>query len=182
MRIISGTHKGRRILAPRKLPVRPTTDMAKESLFNILNNHFYFKDVKVLDLFSGTGNLSYEFASRGVPAITAVDNHSGCIHFIAKTAEAFEFPIQPFKADVYDYLKKHQGQYDIIVADPPYDFEVERFREIVDLVVQQELLADDGMLIVEHASVMSLEDHPHFAEARKYGSSVFSFFRESEKE
>ena len=97
MRIISGTYKGRKIIAPTKLPVRPTTDMAKEALFNILNNQYYFDDISVLDLFSGTGNISYEFASRGTEDITAVDNHYACIKFINETAELFEMPIKTIK-------------------------------------------------------------------------------------
>ena len=87
MRIISGIHKGRRLTAPKNLPVRPTTDMAKEALFNILNNTYYFDDISVIDLFSGTGNISFEFSSRGVEQIIAVDNNSKCIHFIEKTKE-----------------------------------------------------------------------------------------------
>ena len=93
MRIISGEFKGRKIVAPKQLPVRPTTDMAKEALFNILNNQYYFDDISVLDLFSGTGNISYEFASRGTRQILAVDAHYGCIKFINQTSESFEMPI-----------------------------------------------------------------------------------------
>ena len=106
MRIISGSFKGRRITAPKKLPVRPTTDMAKEGLFNILNNQFYFDDISVLDLFSGTGNISYEFASRGTSRITAVDADYGCIQFIEKTSEDFQMGIRPQKSDVFSFLEK----------------------------------------------------------------------------
>lgn len=95
MRIISGTHKAKRIIAPKKLPVRPTTDMAKEALFNILNNRYYFDEISVLDLFSGTGNIAYEFASRGTRHITAVDSHYGCVKFIGETSEAWAFPSRP---------------------------------------------------------------------------------------
>ena len=101
MRIISGSHKGRRIVAPKNLPVRPTTDMAKEALFNILNNHYYFDEISVLDLFSGTGNISYEFASRGTDNILAIDDYFGCIKFINETAESFEMPINTIKTDVF---------------------------------------------------------------------------------
>ena len=104
MRIISGTYKGRKIVAPAKLPVRPTTDMAKEALFNILNNQYYFDDISVLDLFSGTGNISYEFASRGTEDITAVDDNYGCIKFINSTAENFDMPIKTIKSDVFKFL------------------------------------------------------------------------------
>ena len=110
MRIISGQFKGRRISAPKKLPVRPTTDMAKEALFNILNNQYYFDDISVLDLFSGTGSISYEFASRGTKMITAVDEDFGCIKFINKTAEEFEMDIRTIKSDVFKFLEKSSGQ------------------------------------------------------------------------
>jgi len=105
MRIISGTFKGRRLTAPKKLPVRPTTDKAKEALFNILNNSFYFDEISVIDLFAGTGSISYEFASRGTQEITAVDRDFGCIKFIHKTAEEFNMTIQTVKKDVYKYLE-----------------------------------------------------------------------------
>ena len=119
MRIISGTFKGRRITAPKKLPVRPTTDMAKESLFNILNNRFYFDEVSVLDLFSGTGNISYEFASRGTENVTSVDANYGCVQFINKTAEEFEMSIQTIKSDFFKFLENHTLQYSLFFADPP---------------------------------------------------------------
>ncbi len=106
MRIISGLYKGRRITAPKKLPVRPTTDMAKEALFNILNNRYYFDGISVLDLFSGTGNICYEFASRGTEQILAVDDNFGCIKFINETAESFEMPINTVKSDVYKFLNQ----------------------------------------------------------------------------
>src|SRR5690606_34905854 len=97
MRIISGVFKGRRITAPRNLPVRPTTDMAKEALFNILNNLYYLDDISVIDLFAGTGNISYEFASRGTETILAIDQDFGCVKFITDTAEGFKMPIKTLK-------------------------------------------------------------------------------------
>ena len=132
MRIISGNYKGRRIIAPKKLPVRPTTDMAKESLFNILRNRYSFSTISVLDLFAGTGNISYEFASRGAKAITAVDANAGCARFIQQTSEQLEMNINVIKADVYGYLSRAAEQHDLIFADPPYDFETTEFIKIVD--------------------------------------------------
>ncbi|MBZ0326658.1 MAG: RsmD family RNA methyltransferase [Altibacter sp.] len=176
MRIISGTYKGRRITAPKNLPVRPTTDLAKESLFNILNNRIDFDEVNVLDLFAGTGNISFEFASRGVPDIISVDAHFGCVKFIQKIAEEFTFPISAIKADVYKYLEKAKGAYDIIFADPPYDFQPEKFVEIVDNILNNKLLNTEGILIIEHSKHTDLSSHTNFSEARKYGGSVFSFF------
>ena len=183
MRIISGKYKGKRLTAPKKLPVRPTTDMSKESLFNILNNKFYFDEVKVLDLFSGTGNLSYEFGSRGTEAITAVDADYGCIKYIKQTAEALELNITAIKSDVYKFLKNHKLSYDIIVADPPYDFDQQKFEEIVTLVFENELLDKEGTMVIEHSPQTDLEHMPNFVMKKKYGSSIFSFFEfESDQE
>lgn len=176
MRIISGKYKGKRLTAPKKLPVRPTTDMAKEALFNILNNRFYFDELKVLDLFSGTGNISYEFASRGVENITAVDGFQGCVRYISKTAQELGFSINTIKSDVFKYLQGKQDKFDLIFADPPYGFETEQFLEIANLVFEKELLLEDGVLIIEHSEHTDLSNHPKFSEQRKYGGSIFSFF------
>lgn len=176
MRIISGKHKGKRLIAPAKLPVRPTTDQAKEALFNILNNYYHFENLSVLDLFSGTGNISYEFAARGSENITAVDANYDCVKFIKKTAAELEFPITTIKSDVFKYLQKAPVKADIIFADPPYAMEKEKFAEIASLVFENEMLTEEGLLILEHSKHMQLEDLAHFKESRKYGSSVFSFF------
>ncbi|MBR9855011.1 MAG: methyltransferase [Algicola sp.] len=176
MRIISGKYKGRRLTAPKKLPVRPTTDMAKEALFNIFNNRFYFDELNVLDLFSGTGNISYEFASRGTKRLTAVDGHQGCVRYIAKTAQELDFSIATIKSDVYKFLQATPDKFDLIFADPPYNFEVEQFFKIADLVFEKELLLKDGLLIIEHSEQTNLSGHPKFTEQRKYGGSIFSFF------
>ncbi|MEH6407220.1 MAG: RsmD family RNA methyltransferase [Leeuwenhoekiella sp.] len=176
MRIISGNYKGRRITAPKKLPVRPTTDMAKESLFNILRNSFTFSQVKVLDLFSGTGNISYEFASRSCTSITAVDQDMGCVRFIEKTANELEMPIIAIKNDVIKFLDRSPGTYDIIFADPPYNLDKSEFLKLADKVFEKELLLPNGVLIIEHSKLMSLDEHPNLQETRKYGSSSFSFF------
>jgi 16S rRNA (guanine966-N2)-methyltransferase len=176
MRIISGVFKGRRITAPKKLPVRPTTDMAKEALFNILNNQYYFDDISVLDLFSGTGNISYEFASRGTELITAVDENYGCIKFINETAEAFEMTISTIKSDVFKFLEKSKQKHTIIFADPPYDFELEAFSKIPELVFENQLLEDEGILIVEHSKHTDLSQLEHYSHSKSYGGNMFSFF------
>ena len=176
MRIISGKHKGRRLTAPKNLPVRPTTDMAKESLFNILNNQFYFDDLKVLDLFSGTGNISFEFASRGVATITAVDQHQGCIRYINQINTELEFSISTIKSDVYKYLDKTPIKADIIFADPPYNFSDDQFLKIADLVFNNSILNDEGLLIIEHSSQTKITTHPNFKYEKRYGGNVFSFF------
>ena len=176
MRIISGKHKGRHLIAPKNLPVRPTKDMAKEALFNILNNQYYFADIKVLDLFSGTGNISYEFASRGVDAITAVDVDMGCINYINKVSNQLELGIQALKNDVFSFLSKNTAQFDIIFADPFYDMDEANFAKIPELVFANNMLLADGVLVIEHSKRINLDHLPSFQNSRKYGGSVFSFF------
>lgn len=176
MRIISGKHKGRHLMAPKNLPVRPTKDMAKEALFNILNNQFYFPDITVLDLFAGTGNISFEFASRGVEKITAVDSHSGCVHYIDQISAELQMGIHTVKNDVFSFLAQHGTAYDVIFADPFYDMPLTAFETLVSLVFENKLVKEDGLLIVEHAKQTSLDHLDHFNNARTYGGSVFSFF------
>lgn len=180
MRIISGKQKGRRIRAPKKLPVRPTTDLAKESLFNILNNHYYFDDISVIDLFSGTGNISFEFASRGAKNIHAIDDNYNCVKFINKTSAEFGFPVKSYKMDVFKFLEKTPLRADIIFADPPYNMDREKFLKIVTLVFERKLLYKNGLLIVEHSKHMVLSDNKFLRYSKKYGGSVFSFFEEEE--
>ncbi len=176
MRIISGIYKGRRLTAPKNLPVRPTTDFAKEAIFNILRVRYFFEEITVLDLFSGTGNISFEFASRGVPNITSVDAHYGCVQYINKISEEFSFPITAIKSDVNKYLQNASGKFDVIFADPPYDFTAEVLKDLTQEVFNNSLLNPEGLLIIEHAKQNDLSSFPHFVEARKYGGSVFSFF------
>ncbi len=176
MRIISGKHKGRRFSAPKKLPVRPTTDMAKESLFNIINNLYYFENISMMDLFAGTGNISFEFASRGTKEIYAVDTYFGCIKFINQISEELNFNITAYKSDVFKFLEKTQLQTDIIFADPPYDFSDENFFKIINYVFEKKLITEEGVLIIEHSKHTSLSKHDHFDYEKRYGGSVFSFF------
>ena len=176
MRIISGLYKSRKIIAPKNLPVRPTTDMAKESLFNIINNLYYFDDISVLDLFAGTGNISYEFASRGTEQITSVDQDFGCVKFINKTTDMFEMPIQTIKSDVFKFLEKTSLQSNIIFADPPYNFTDEQFEKIPELIFKNNLLLDDGLLIVEHSKHTDLSKLENFSYSKSYGGNMFSFF------
>lgn len=176
MRIISGKYKGRRITAPKNLPVRPTTDMSKEALFNVLNNHYHFAELKVLDLFSGTGNISYEFGSRGCENITSIDGDVGCINFIKKTAKEFDLNITAIKNDVFKFLEKHKATYDIIFADPPYGIEQKQFEKLIELVFEKELLGPNGMLVVEHSKRTKLDHMMHFSFEKNYGGSVFTFY------
>ena len=177
MRIISGKYKGRRLLAPKNLPVRPTTDMAKEALFNILNNTYYFDQIDVLDLFAGTGNISCEFGSRGSQKIIAVDTDFGCIKFINSVAKELDLNINTYKTDVYKFLEKTALTLDVIFADPPYNFEASQFLEIANIVFKRNLLNTEGILIVEHSKHTNLSEHPHFQYSKKYGGNMFSFFK-----
>lgn len=176
MRIISGKYKSKRLHAPKNLPVRPTTDMAKEALFNILNNLYYFNEISILDLFAGTGNISFEFGSRGTENITAVDAHFGCVKYINSTSKELELDINAYKSDVFKFLEKAKSTFDVVFADPPYDFETEKFEKIIQLVFENELLSEGGLLIVEHSKHTDLSNHPHLSYQKKYGGNMFSFF------
>lgn len=176
MRIISGKHKGRRIQAPKKLPVRPTTDMAKEALFNILNNYYNFSELKVLELFAGTGNISYEFASRGSHPIIAVDGDLGCVNFIKKTATDLDLDITAHKSDAFLYLEKSKSKFDVIFADPPYALTQEEFEKVPTLVFEKDLLETDGMFIIEHSKETKLAHLAHFSFSKSYGGTIFTFF------
>ena len=181
MRIVSGFHKGRHVHAPANLPVRPTTDIAKESLFNILNNHFDYEELRVLDLFAGTGNISYEFASRGCTDITAVDSNFKCIAFIKKTAEIIGLEVfKVVKYNAFAFLNFTAKKYDIIFADPPFD--MENTDHIPMKVFEKNLLKDNGWLIIEHSRNYNFEDHPMLFQHRMYGKVNFSIFRNKQSD
>jgi 16S rRNA (guanine(966)-N(2))-methyltransferase RsmD len=150
--------------------------MAKEALFNILNNHFNFGELKILDLFSGTGNIAYEFASRGATPLVAVDADMGCVNYIRKIATEFDFDITPIKSDVFAFLQKHKGSYDIIFADPPYHIDQKDFEKIPVLIFENNILDEEGMLIIEHSKDTKLEHLDNFSFSRTYGGTTFTFF------
>lgn len=176
MRIISGTHGGRIINPPKNLRARPTTDFAKENLFNVLGNMLDFEELEVLDLFSGTGSISYEFASRGVKAITSVEINAVHYNFIRQTAQGFGFRnLHAIKANVFLYLKSCAKQFDLIFSDAPYD--LEGSEQVIDLVFERELLREDGILIFEHSKGKDFSSHPRFHSLRSYGSVQFSIFK-----
>ncbi|MBO4402857.1 MAG: RsmD family RNA methyltransferase [Bacteroidales bacterium] len=178
MRIICGAHKGKKIKAPEALPVRPTTDMAKESLFNILNNYFYFDQIRVLDLCAGTGNVSYEFAARGALEVWALDNHPQCVQFIQKTANDLNFNnIHTIRADVLAFLGQCTQKFNVIFADPPYRWE--NHAQIPALVFERNLLLPDGFLVMEHPADIRFDEHPKFYQRRVYGRVNFSIFAEN---
>ncbi len=177
MRIIRGRFKTRKYKFPKKFPSRPTTDFAKEGLFNVIENQIDLIDLKILDLCAGTGNISIEFLSRESGTVTAVDKSYECYKHIKKVVHDLECEdeISIIKADVLKFLNQTNAVYDIIFADPPYLYE--HHNEIANLVFSRELLAPSGMLIIEHGRETNMESHPHFLISRKYGNVHFSFFQ-----
>ena len=158
MRIISGSKKSISIRAPKDLPSRPTTDKVKESLFNILINRFKIDEIRVLDLFAGTGNISYEFSSRGAKKIISVDKNSKCIKFIKETSLKHGFDIITKRNDYIDFLIKTDQNFDIIFADPPYLFSEDQYFELLSIIKQKNVLSDNGEIIIEHSSNLSLAE------------------------
>ena len=176
MRIISGTHKRKIIKLPKSFKARPTTDIAKEGLFNIILNNFYFEEIKVLDLFSGTGSISYEFASRGVKNITCVEINQKHFSFIHKTIKElkFESQIKVKKNSLMRFCKSCKESFDIIFADPPFD--LENLEIIPDLIFDNNLDNENAWVIVEHPIRIDFSKHQYFYEKRKYGLVNFSIF------
>lgn len=175
MRIIGGTLKGIRLNPGKGLPVRPTTDRAKESLFNILNFRIDWAETHALDLFCGTGSMALEMASRGAASVLCMDQHPKCCRFVRETAEKHDLPIQVRRVNVFGFLEKPKGCYDLIFADPPYDDS--RLAGLPGMILEKGLLAPGGLLIVEHPWQLRMPEDPRLQEQRKYGQSTFSFFR-----
>ena len=175
MRIIAGSLKGRRLNPPTSLPVRPTTDMARESLFNILNNYVDYEDCSVMDLFAGTGAVSLEFISRGAKEVTSVDINNQCIDFIKHSAIQFGVAnLKAVRSDVFELLTRAYKKFDIVFADPPYS--LESLPQLPDIIFNSNVLTDDGIFILEHPREFQFESHPHFWQHRNYGKVNFSFF------
>lgn len=176
MRIISGNLKSVRFSPPKGFPSRPTTDFAKEALFNVLTHRYALVELEILDLCAGTGNISFEFASREAGYITAVEANYKCTSFIQSMAKKYEVDefITVIRSDVPAFLEKVNATYDIIFADPP--FEVPIHGQIVNLVFERELLNENGCLIIEHSKHLDLSNEPNFVELKKYGGVCFSFF------
>ncbi len=175
MRIISGKYKGRRISAPNNITARPTTDFAKEGLFNLLNNRIDFDDIQVLDLFAGTGSISFEFASRNCSNVISVEQNEKHCAFIRKVTSELKIDnLTLLKTDVFKFIDTCHLQFDMIFADPPY--ELARLAELPDLVFSKKLLKPDGLFVLEHSSKNDFTNHPNFADHRNYGNVNFSFF------
>lgn len=178
MRIISGIFKGRKFYPPaKKWPTRPTTDYAKEGLFNILMNEIDFEETKMLDLFGGTGNHCYEFVSRGCEDVTYVDKFGPAVKFVKQIAGELEVldKITIVKSDVFKYMKASHQRYDYIFAGPPYP--LPNLDEIPDLLFDTDLLADEGLFVLEHNPNHDFTSHPNFIRQRNYGSTIFAFFK-----
>ncbi len=180
MRIISGVRKGLNIHVPAGLPVRPTTERAKESIFNILETRCELTNLQVLDLFSGTGSMAFEFASRGASKVCCVDMDSKCVKHLNETRLKFNFDnIMVIKHDVFKYLKHVKAGYDIIFADPPYS--LANMETIVTLVFENNLLNINGILIIEHHSKTILPKNEKFIDERVYGQSAFTFYKNEQQ-
>ncbi|MDX2431520.1 MAG: RsmD family RNA methyltransferase [Bacteroides sp.] len=176
MRIISGTYRGKNIRPPKNFKVRPTTDFAKEGLFNILLNSFDMEELDVLDLFSGTGSITYEFISRGARSVVAIEKEHAHFSFIRKTCQELDMElVNVIRGDVFSYLKRPYQSFDLIFADPPYDHAL--LETLPDLIFNTEILAKGGTFILEHPGTHSFTSHDHFNEHRKYGGVNFTFFK-----
>jgi len=176
MRIISGDLGGRRINPPAKMPyTRPTTDIAKEGLFNILQNNLDFSTLTTLDLFGGTGSISYELASRGVQHLTIVEKDAQMFSFIKKTSEALGLKnLKVVKSDVFRFIETCTEKFDFIFAGPPYALQT--IDELPKLIFEKQLLNEGGWFVLEHTPRNNYEDFPFFKSARNYGTTIFSIF------
>jgi len=176
MRIVSGMFRGKNFSPPKNFKARPTTDFAKENLFNILANNFDFEEVEVLDLFSGTGSISFEFASRGAKRIDLVEINFNHLKFISKVISELGLKqVKTIKFNAFQFIKNCHYTYDIVFADPPY--ELEGIEIIPDLVFEKPIIKKDGWFILEHSDKYNFNDHPNFYQLREYGSVNFSIFR-----
>ena len=172
MRIVAGSHKGRKITPPNNLTVRPTTDRAKEALFSIIDSRYFFSEKTMLDLFSGTGNIALEFASRGVEKVVAVDHNVNCVEFITATSDIFKFNLSVVQSDGLKYAQNCKERFNFIFADPPYNYE--NYQELKEVIIKKKLVEKDGLLIIEHDKETVFYDDN--VEVRKYGTVHFSLF------
>ena len=186
MRIITGKYKGRHFDIPRSFKARPTTDFAKENIFNVLVQYVDFDDASALDLFSGTGSISLELLSRGCSQVVSVeldrDHHrfiQDCVKKLTANSQKPTANIIPIRGDVFRFLKSCKQQYDLIFADPPYA--LKELATLPDIIFEKQLLKEDGIFVLEHGKDHDFSEHPHFQEHRQYGSVNFSIFTTAEK-
>ncbi len=176
MRIISGTYGGRRLSPPKNITARPTTDFAKESLFNLLNNRMDFEGIDVLDLFAGTGGIGIECVSRGAREVTAVEIAHVQQNWIISCCRQLGIRnLSVIRGDVFKFLSACRTKYDLIFADPPYA--LEQLPTLPDVILEKDILKQDGWLVIEHGKDTDFTSHPRHIETRTYGSVHFSFFQ-----
>ena len=182
MRIITGKYKGRHFDIPRTFKARPTTDFAKENIFNVLVQYVDFDGAEALDLFSGTGSISLELVSRGCSHVVSVeldrDHHrfiQDCMKKLTANSQEPIANIIPIRGDVFRFLKSCKQQFDFIFADPPYA--LKELATLPDLVFERQVLKEEALFVLEHGKDYDFSEHPHFVEHRQYGSVNFSLFR-----
>lgn len=176
MRIITGRYKGRHFDIPRTFKARPTTDFAKENIFNVLQGYTDFDGKRALDLFAGTGSISLELASRGCQQVVSVEADRDHAAFIRQCFAKLGADNQLLiRGDVFKFLKTCHQSFDFIFADPPYA--LRELSQIPDLILESTLLRPDGLLVFEHGKDHDFSQHPRFVEHRQYGSVNFSIFR-----
>jgi len=177
VRIIRGFLKARRFSPPKNFPSRPTTDFAKEGLFNVLENSVSLYKLEILDLCAGTGNISYEFASREAGNITSVEQNFYCVRFMQQMIKEhkLEQVMHVFKSDVRDFVRKSEKSHDLIFFDPPY--EVEFYHDLISTIFERNILKENGLLVVEHGKKTSFANYPSFEKEKVYGNVHFSFLK-----
>ncbi len=181
MRIISGKFKGKKVKYNNLQNVRPTTDRTKESLFNILNQYFVFDNISALDLFSGSGNISYELASRGVKKITSVEKDVKCVKFIINFSKSLDIKLDIVNYPVLKFLKTTNSRFNLIVADPPYSYSRKEIEDLIDLIFSKEILRTNGILVIEHHKKNIIDDNEFLFDRRVYGSNSLSFFKKKSR-
>ena len=177
MRIISGKFKGRKIKYNNLQNVRPTTDRTKESLFNILNQYFVFEEISALDLFSGSGSISYELASRGVKKITSVEKNIKCVRFITNFSKTLDMNLNVVNYSVFQFLNITKSKFNLIIADPPYSHSKKEIEALVDLIFRKKILKKNGILIIEHHKKNIISKNEFLFDRRTYGTNSLSFFK-----
>ena len=178
MRIVGGEFGGRRFSPPARIPARPTTELAKEGLFNMLSNSTDLEGIKTLELFGGTGSISYELASRGAADLTLIERDPTTIDFIKNTVKALGIAdrLHIIRGDVFKFMKQCTDQFDFIFADPPYD--LLNIDKLPLLVFEKKLLLPEGIFVLEHSPRNDYQRHPNFERMKNYGTTVFTFFKQ----